>query len=391
MKKLTIIHTADWHLGTSYVRFPDRAEQLRTEQLEMLARMTGLCRDKEIDLLLIAGDLFDTASPPPGLVREVRDLLEQISTTQIVISPGNHDPASPDSPWLQEQWPGHVHIFTTDYTFVELPNLQTRVYGTAFRSGAVRSSLLPDQPEPLDPEWLNILLIHGERVTAGQGSAYHPISSDWLTRSDFDYIALGHIHQPEQPQPLRPAGPRAAYSGAPAARGFDEQEAAGLLCLELTLRPAEQRGGRPFEIEWQVSQLPVASRRFLSAEIDISDCSSQSAIRDQILAVVGETADWRRHAWKVRLTGIRQPEITPSLVWLQHHMKQDLFYLAISDHSEQAIDLEQLLTEHSLAGAFARQIAGSQSDWSSLSEDQQAILRIGLQAFSTEVTFNDPA
>lgn len=391
MKQLTILHTADWHLGTSFVRFPDHAEQLRTEQLEMLARMTGICREQSVNLLLIAGDLFDVPCPPAALVKQVRDLLAQISETQIVISPGNHDPAMPGSPWLQAIWPPHVHIFTADFTCLELTDLQTRVYGSAFRSSAARSSLLPAQPPALDPDWLNLLLIHGERVASGQGSAYHPIEKDWLAQSEFDYIALGHIHQPEQPEPLRPDGPRAAYCGAPAARGFDEQDAAGLLCLKLLRRPADAIGRRGFELEWQSFHIPIATRCFVTKAVDISHCDSQAAIREEILKQLQSTPDWPRHAWKIQLTGTRNPESAPSLVWLQHHMKHDVFYLSIRDQTSPVIDLEQLLTEHSLAGAFARQIAGTQTDWHQLTVDQQAILRIGLQAFEKEVSFNDPA
>lgn len=86
-----ILHTSDWHLGRSF-----HGASLMHEQEEVIDRIVELARDQKVDLVVIAGDLYDRAIPPTDAVTLFGDALERLSETgaKIVAVAGNHDSPS---------------------------------------------------------------------------------------------------------------------------------------------------------------------------------------------------------------------------------------------------------------------------------------------------------
>jgi exonuclease SbcD len=90
---MRIIHTADWHLGQSFYEY-GRQE----EHLHFLAWLRGITKKLEIDILLIAGDIFDTPNPSAESQKMyysfLRDITSENPNLQIIIIAGNHDSAA---------------------------------------------------------------------------------------------------------------------------------------------------------------------------------------------------------------------------------------------------------------------------------------------------------
>ena len=90
---LHIIHTADWHLGQSFFGY-DREE----EHDAFLAWLVGLLAEREVDVLLISGDVFDVANPSAASQRRFFRFLREANrhnpALQVVIIAGNHDSAA---------------------------------------------------------------------------------------------------------------------------------------------------------------------------------------------------------------------------------------------------------------------------------------------------------
>jgi len=85
---MKVLHTSDWHVGRT-IRGWSRAE----EHAAVLAEIAGIARRESVDVVLVTGDLFDTASPGPESERLVyRALLDLESTGATVVAiAGNHD------------------------------------------------------------------------------------------------------------------------------------------------------------------------------------------------------------------------------------------------------------------------------------------------------------
>ena len=89
---LKLIHTADWHLGQSFFGY-DR----EVEHRAFLDWLIAVLSERQADVLLIAGDIFDVANPSAGAQRMFYHFLKEANRLnpdlQIVIIAGNHDSA----------------------------------------------------------------------------------------------------------------------------------------------------------------------------------------------------------------------------------------------------------------------------------------------------------
>lgn len=90
---MRIIHTADWHLGQTFYGFERTAEHR-----VFLDWLLALLAERNCDLLLVAGDVFDTPNPSAEAQRMLYDFLTKATTEnpqlQIIITAGNHDSAA---------------------------------------------------------------------------------------------------------------------------------------------------------------------------------------------------------------------------------------------------------------------------------------------------------
>ena len=88
---MRLLHTSDWHLGRTF-----HGESLLAEQREAVDRLVELAKDAEVDLVIIAGDLYDRAIPPADAITLFNEALVRLHDTgaKIVAIAGNHDSAA---------------------------------------------------------------------------------------------------------------------------------------------------------------------------------------------------------------------------------------------------------------------------------------------------------
>ena len=85
---MRILHTADWHVGKRLGRY-DRA----ADYTAVLGEIAAVAERQAVDLVIVAGDLFDRPTPPIAALRQVLETLEQLATDDrpVVAIAGNHD------------------------------------------------------------------------------------------------------------------------------------------------------------------------------------------------------------------------------------------------------------------------------------------------------------
>ena len=223
---IKILHSADWHLD-SPLGFADetQARQLRQLLHSIPGRIAGACKSEQCDLVLLSGDLFD-GSYAADTYRQLYTALEEMEVP-VFISPGNHDFIGPDSPWLREQWPQNVYIFTHPaMEAVDVPGLDCCVYG----AGYVRMDcpgLLQDF-FPTHSEKYAVGVLHGDPTQVA--SPYCPITTAQVTQSGLHYLALGHIHKAGS---FRAGKTLCGWPGCPMGRGYDEEGDKGYYIVTL--------------------------------------------------------------------------------------------------------------------------------------------------------------
>jgi exonuclease SbcD len=345
MQSFRFIHTSDIHLDTSFSGsgFPSRLGDRKREAIRRtFRRIMDDSRRDGVDLVLVAGDLFESDRVTPDTVEFVKRQFEGLGPIRVFVAPGNHDPFMAGSPYREEAWPGNVHIFgNEEFRSVEVPGLGVRVTGFGYEHPFLETRLFRDLPV-LPVDGFNIVLGHGSdmvRIPSGK-SEHGPFTIADIAGKNIHYCALGHYHQQRQlPNPLD--GTPAWYPGIPEGRGWDETGACGYLFGEV-------RDG----------SLRIESRRCNQYPLQTMtvDCDAFST-REQILDAVLE----RREGLfdpdtilRIRLSGALDPRVDLSLAELEERLAGEALYIQWDDRTYPAWDFEAIAREKTLRGRFVR-------------------------------------
>lgn len=324
---LKIIHGADFHLDSPFAGLsPERAARRRGEQRELLDRLAALAREKQADLVLLAGDLLDSERVFRETAHALRSALASIPCP-VFISPGNHDYYSPRSVWAALDWPENVHIFTSEAPErADLPGCT--LWGRAF-TGAHSDRCPLEGIQVPDGGGLHIACVHG---CVGPSGDYGPLSPTDIAGSGLDYLALGHVHQGSGLQ--KEGRTYWAYPGCPEGRGFDEPGEKGVLYVE----------AEPGRVTAQF--VPLAKRRY---EIFTADITGAPDALSAVRAVLPE--DRENLICRVILTGEGD---APDLPALERALAPELYGLTLIDRTRLPRNLWARREEDALTGLFLR-------------------------------------
>lgn len=208
--RLRLLHMADVHLG-----FACADRELTEAVPEAFGRAVSLAREERVDLVVVAGDLFESNRVSPRTVALALGAFSEIAPAPVVLLPGTHDRLCAGSVYLRPEFrpdrlPRNVHVLADPAgARLALPALDCAIYGRANESSEGGFPLAG--LERGGGERFHVALAHGSIAGVG-GERDFPISPQDLDRAGMDYVALGHWHAA---QPV-PGTRRAAwYSGSP--------------------------------------------------------------------------------------------------------------------------------------------------------------------------------
>jgi len=210
-RPLRVLHTADVHLDEdSYSNAEVRAAH-RERGRRVFRGIVDRALMDDVDLLLIAGDLFDHGRVPDETVAFVRTELQRLRLP-VVILPGNHDSLVLDRHDLAAGT-GHVHVIRQlDGQTIHFPELETLVWGRAMQEHEPKFRPLAHLPERDDRRWC-LAMAHGFFYAEGERpERSSPIFAHEVRDSGWDYIALGHQHVRTD---ISQGAVTAYYAGAP--------------------------------------------------------------------------------------------------------------------------------------------------------------------------------
>jgi DNA repair protein SbcD/Mre11 len=265
---MKILHTSDWHIGKVL-----KGQSRSAEQIAVLGEVVDVAKAERPDLVLVAGDLFDSAAPTPEATRIVTRALSALRGTgaDVVAVAGNHDNgAALDAlrPWADAagiQLRGTVrsaadHVIDRRtaqgeaWRLVALPFLSQRYAVRATEmfelTAAEAAQTYTDHLARLigvlsggfGPDTVNLVTAHltvvGAKTGGGERDA-HTIQAYAVPATIFPagahYVALGHLHRRQQvigPCPVH-------YCGSPLAVDFgEEQNTPSVTIVEVTAQTA---------------------------------------------------------------------------------------------------------------------------------------------------------
>ncbi len=338
---LKILHTGDIHLDSAFSALPDALAAVRRNELRAaFTSMMTYARMTSVDLILVAGDLFDgamiTRETVGLLIREFENFAKPI-----FIAPGNHDPASRDSIWHKKIFPPNVHVFTDEaLSSVDLPEKNVTVYGYAFTSSSHPAIPLLNQ-KVADPSRINLLVGHCDMVGLREEDC--AITPTHLDAFGADYAALGHIHNPPAPG----HDGRWCYCGCLEGRGFDELGPKGACMVEITKNGTDD----PIAIK----RVRFSKRRYEKGTLPLSGESTHAEIRDAIAAYLSENKFGSDTILALRLTGTVEPSLVIQTETLEESLSS-LCSVQITDDTTPVLDTDALEGDITLRGEVYRRL-----------------------------------
>lgn len=258
-----LLHTADWQIGRQYGSFdPEDAVPLAEARFAAVERLAALARAEAVDLVVVAGDVFDAQTVSARTVRRLFNALEAFAGPWIMI-PGNHDAALAESVWTQAArlgaLPPNLHLAQEPRT-LELPALRLALLCAPLTQRHTHADLTEWFDHAATPAgFWRVGVAHGavQGLLAEDIDSANPIAPDRARRARLDYLALGDWHG------TRRVDERTWYSGTPEPDRFKANEAGQALLVNLPA-PGEApqvRAVPTAQFRWQqrVHELQVAS------------------------------------------------------------------------------------------------------------------------------------
>lgn len=281
MTAFRFIHCSDLHIDSPFKglasQVPSLTERLRESTFRAFHNIVKLAVEEKVDAVLIAGDIFDGTDRSLQAQLKFRRGLLELSEKGIpsFIVHGNHDPSNSWSHTLD--WPEGTTIFPGNkverFPVTQDGKTLAWIYGISYPQREVNENLALKFKKDQD-QGFAVGLLHANVGQQPGHDNYAPCSLQDLISSDFDYWALGHVHEFKV---LHENNPCVVYSGNTQARHLNETGPKG--CCLVTLN-----SGAPANIRF----VPIDVVSYRSAKVDISGSSS---INDVLLALQSQVEE----------------------------------------------------------------------------------------------------
>jgi exonuclease SbcD len=248
---MRVLHTSDWHVGKAL-----RGRSRATEHEAVLGEIAGIARREAVDLVIVAGDLFDSATPSPEAERIVyRGLLDLAEGGRpVIVVAGNHDSAQRLGAVAPLSEASGIHVAAAvrppgdggvievaaggeraQVALLPFPSQRYVVTADLLLSGDAADAhaayadrvvrILGALTERFRADTVNLVVAHlmvmGGTMGGGERGA-HTVFDYWVPATAFpasaQYVALGHLHRCQRlagPAPLH-------YCGSPLQLDFGE-------------------------------------------------------------------------------------------------------------------------------------------------------------------------
>ena len=342
-----ILHFADCHLGYVPRWLCELAEQRARDFPKTLERIVDMACDpaNAIDLVVVAGDLFEVHDPDERVVAAARRQFERLADRHlpVVLVPGNHDGISyAASIYKRETFPGVTLVTRPQVEKVlqlSVRNETLHVYSVAhdLSSGVEPLETLQRTDEP----GIHVAVLHASIEGSPEWDLVEkdlPLSREAIARSGMHYIALGHYHRYAQ---VEEGGVLAVYSGSTEGRNFGESGPRYVVIAEV----GEDR------VEVEPRQCHTRELRDLTLDLGDAAAASDAEIAERLLAQRGQNLLMR-----VRLTG--PAEFVPDVDAIRARLEGVFFYVELNDETR-LIDgalMKSLRDEKTIRGLYVRKM-----------------------------------
>lgn len=344
---MRILHTSDWHLGQNFFGLSRQAEHQK-----LIEWLVEVVQNKQIDAVLIAGDLYDTGAPASYARQLLNQLIAKLHACncQLWLMAGNHDSVAvlQESQTVLQCLNTHVvttteqsqpHVLTNQQgeacaTLVPVPFVRPRDVLNAAQSGnqqALGQRISEHYHARFEQAKVHGLPIIGTGHLTLVGASTSDSERDIYIGTlealpssalpNFDYLAMGHIHRPQ----CIAGKHHWRYSGSPIALSFSEAEQQKSMVLVDT-----QQLDLPELIElpaWQpLASLAGLTLDTLTAAVDAAlthDSLWLSLSFNETRSDLPKQVHQLLAGYPVQILKVQRQQLSPTLAWQQRQASID--------------------------------------------------------------------
>ncbi|MEM5527611.1 exonuclease SbcCD subunit D [Gammaproteobacteria bacterium AS21] len=294
---MRLLHTSDWHIGRTF-----HNAALLEDQAYILNQIVDIAVAEQVDVIIVAGDIYDRSVPPATAVTLLNAIIQRIINEhhiKLIIISGNHDSAQRLAFASQQLQRTGLYILGELTQYLE-PVTLTDQYGEIDFWGipytdpaSVRSELgidvsshddvfkvLCSNVKDKQKTKRNIMISHCFIDGASESESERPLSIggadrvSWQHFDAFDYVALGHLHgrQFKGTECIR-------YSGSPLKYSFSEENH----IKSVTVVDVDESGMQAIN---QIVLQPLRNLRSINGALkDILDNAQQDNAKDDYLLI----------------------------------------------------------------------------------------------------------
>lgn len=277
-KTISFIHTADLHLDSPFKGLANIPEMIFKEVREStfvaLERIVSVAIDRQVDFVLMVGDLFDNERQSLKAQIHLRSAFEKLDKygIKVYLSFGNHDHTNGNI--YPVTYPSNVYSFDSEqvnsYIYEKNGAELAEIQGFSYERRAVVDNKTSEYSNNNSNIPFHIGMLHGSISSNTEHDTYAPFQLSQLLEKNFQYWALGHIHQRQ----ILKNNPLVIYPGNTQGRSRKETGEKGCYHVVLT------------ETENEITFIPTQAIKFVDLTVDISLCEEvhdlESKIHDEI-------------------------------------------------------------------------------------------------------------
>ncbi len=346
---LRLLHTADVRLGARHEDLGEAGAAMRERQHAAFSAAVDLALAEGVDLVLVAGDLFDANTASRRTVEHAAAELARLAAAGIrtVAVPGDHDPYTRASVYRSHDLPGLVGdgmltVLTPAAPWVHLEALGVLVVGPADPARPSSGPFASPADAAVPPAPWRVGLLH-----AVPGDGPGDVRETSLEASGLDYAALGG-------EPTASSGRAGATAWAvpgspePVALGHDGPGTVTLVALDD--RPPDGKSVR-------LERRAVGTARHGVLEADVAELASQEDLVARLLAAADPEL-----VLDVRLAGERPDDLVLDLAAAEDAVRGRFLRTRLDDRSRPPLTAGALPPPETILGAFIRNIEGRIAD-----------------------------
>ena len=356
---MKIIHCSDIHLDSKMEANldKDKAKQRKNEILLSFKNMVQFASEDKVEIIIIAGDLFDKNKISVKAKNIVKDTIKANPNIEFIYLKGNHDEQDfTDGETIRnlktfnkQTWTSYRYgeIVITGIEFGEKDNYE------------IYKSLMLNQND------FNIVVLHGQESNyEDKKDKTEIVNLKELRNKNIDYLALGHIHKYKM-ESLDNRGIY-CYSGCLEGRGFDECGDKGFVLLDIQ------------DNKINTEFIKNSTRNLEEIEVDISGTMTTTEVEAKIENKIQNIE--KENLIKIILTGKVDINSERDIDYLLKRYNNEFYFLKIYDKTTLEINYLDYQNDVSLKGEFIRTILKEDIP----EEEKKEIIVTGIKALSGE-------